>query len=102
MAVPTATHTRWLYLVYRDDQMAMPRLLITTWLDLAIVETLSLPEEPRRRLWFVLDEWDSLGKVDSLRSGLTKLRKYGGAVVAGLQTMANCAPAMDTTKPRFC
>jgi hypothetical protein len=81
-------HARWLYLVYRDDQMAMLRLLITTWLDLAIVETLSLPEERERRLWFVLDEWDSLGKVDSLRSGLTKLRKYGGAVVAGLQTMA--------------
>jgi type IV secretory pathway TraG/TraD family ATPase VirD4 len=81
-------HTRWLYLVYRDDQMAMLRLLVTTWLDLALVETLSLPEQPLRRLWLVLDEWDSLGKVDSLRSGLTKLRKYGGAVVAGLQTMA--------------
>jgi type IV secretory pathway TraG/TraD family ATPase VirD4 len=68
--------------------MAMLRLVITTWLDLAIVETLSVPEQPQRRLWFVLDEWDSLGNVDSLRSGLTKLRKYGGTVVAGLQTMA--------------
>jgi hypothetical protein len=45
-------------------------------------------EDSLRRLWFVLDEWDSLGKVDSLRIGLTKLRKYGGAVIAGLQTMA--------------
>jgi hypothetical protein len=26
----------------------------------------------------VPDEWDSPGKVDSLRGGLTKLRKYGG------------------------
>jgi type IV secretory pathway TraG/TraD family ATPase VirD4 len=66
----------------------MLRLLITTWLDLAIVETLSLPEQPHRRVWLVLDEWDNLGKVDSLRSGLTKLRTYGGAVVAGLQMMA--------------
>jgi hypothetical protein len=39
-------HTWWLYPVYRDDQMAMLRLLVTTWLDLALVETLSLPEQP--------------------------------------------------------
>lgn len=41
-------HGAWLYLVYRDDQMTMLRLLITTWLDLAIVETLSLPEQAHR------------------------------------------------------
>jgi type IV secretory pathway TraG/TraD family ATPase VirD4 len=80
--------TPWLYLVYRDDQMALLRLLIATWLDLAIVETLGLDEQPARRIWFVMDEADSLGKVASLRDGLTKLRKYGGAVVAGLQTIA--------------
>jgi hypothetical protein len=84
-------NVRWLYLVYRDDQMALLRLLVTTWLDLAIIETLSLSERPDRRFWFVLDEWDSLGKVGALRDGLTKLRKYGGAVVAGLQTMEFCS-----------
>jgi type IV secretory pathway TraG/TraD family ATPase VirD4 len=35
-----------------------------------------------------MDELDSLGKVTSLRAGLTKLRKYGGACVSGLQTIA--------------
>jgi hypothetical protein len=29
----------------------MLRLLITTWLELAIVETLSLPEQAYRCLW---------------------------------------------------
>jgi hypothetical protein len=86
--VAEGSATRWLHLVYRDDQMAMLRLLIATWLDLAIVETLSMPEQAERRLWFVMDELDSLGKVGSLRGGLTKLRKYGGIVVAGLQTIA--------------
>jgi len=79
---------RWLHFVYRDDQMAMLRLLVATWLDFAIVETLSMPEQPGRRLWFIMDELDSLGKIGSLRGGLTKLSKYGGIVVAGLQTIA--------------
>lgn len=35
-----------------------------------------------------MDELDSLGRVSSLRAGLTKLRKYGGVCVNGLQTIA--------------
>jgi type IV secretory pathway TraG/TraD family ATPase VirD4 len=71
----------WLFLTYRDDQMALLRYLVATWLELAIVEGLSLSENPTRRLWFIMDELDSLGKVTSLRGGLTKLRKYGGCCV---------------------
>lgn len=78
----------WLFLTYRDDQMALLRYLVATWLELAIVEGLSLSENPTRRLWFIMDELDSLGKVTSLRGGLTKLRKYGGCCVCGLQTIA--------------
>jgi hypothetical protein len=40
-----------LYLVYRADQMAFLRLLIATWLDLAIIETLGLDEPPARRIF---------------------------------------------------
>lgn len=81
-------HDRWLYLTYRDAQMAMLRTLVATWLEIAIVEGLSLSESPDRRLFFIMDELDSLGKVSSLRAGLTKLRKYGGVCVNGLQTIA--------------
>ena len=79
---------RWLFAVYRDDQMALLRLLIACWIDIAVIELLSQPEAPERRIWFVLDEMDSLGKVGAMRDGLTKLRKYGGAVISGLQTIA--------------
>lgn len=78
----------WLYLTYRDDQMALLRNLVACWLELAIVEGLTLSENPNRRLWYIMDELDSLGKVSSLRAGLTKLRKYGGVCVSGLQTIA--------------
>lgn len=39
-------HDKWLYLTYQDNQMAMLRNLVATWLELAIVEGLSLSEEP--------------------------------------------------------
>ena len=80
--------TSWLFVTFRDDQLGLLRLLVATILELATVEGLSLAEDPERDLWFILDEADSLGKVSSLRAGLTKLRKYGCKVVVGLQTIA--------------
>jgi len=86
--VQDATRTGWLFVTYRDDQMGMLRGLVASLLELGIVEGLSLSENQDRGLWFVFDEVDSLGKVSSLRSGLTKLRKYGGRCVLGLQTVS--------------
>lgn len=78
----------WVFVTYRDDQSALLRALVSTLLELAIVEGLSLSEDTSRDLWYVFDEVDSLGKVSSLRSGLTKLRKYGCKCVLGLQTIS--------------
>jgi len=78
----------WLFITYRDDQMQMLREFVASLLDLAIVEGLSLSEDTDRDLWYVFDEVDSLGKITSLRAGLTKLRKYGGKVLLGLQTIS--------------
>jgi len=80
--------SNWLFITYRDDQMGLLRNLVAAFLEMGIVEGLSLSENPERGLWFVMDEVDSLGKITSLRAGLTKLRKYGGRCVLGLQTVA--------------
>lgn len=53
-----------------------------------MVEGLSLSENQERGLWYVFDELDSLGKISSLRAGLTKLRKYGGRCILGIQTIS--------------
>jgi len=82
------TNRNCLFLTYTDAQMAELRNLVACWLELAIVEGLSLTESQSRRLWFIMDELDSLGRIMSLRAGLTKLRKYGGVCVSGLQTIA--------------
>lgn len=83
----------WVFLTYRDDQLALLRNLVATMLEIGIVECLSLDESDTRQLWFIMDEFDSLGKVPALKHGFTKLRKYGGRCVCGLQTVAQ---ARDT------
>jgi len=68
--------------------MGLLRNLVATFLEMALVEGLSLSEDQDRALWYIMDEVDSLGKIATLRGGLTKLRKYGGRCVLGLQTIA--------------
>jgi type IV secretory pathway TraG/TraD family ATPase VirD4 len=80
--------TDWLFLTYRDDQMGMLKNLVAACLEMAIVEGLSLSEDQDRGLWYAFDELDSLGKISSLRAALTKLRKYGGRCILGIQTIS--------------
>jgi hypothetical protein len=78
----------WLFATYQDDQLEMLRFLISTVVDIAAVATLSLTQSPSRRVFFSLDEFDSIGKVDSVISLLTKGRKYGASAWVGIQTIA--------------
>jgi hypothetical protein len=78
----------WLFLTVRDATATLQRPLVSAVLDLTISAALTLPPDPARRLWLVLDEFDSLGTISGLLDALTKGRKYGLAVVAGLQSVA--------------
>lgn len=78
----------WLFIVYRDDQFNTLRSLVSTLMELGIVEGLSLSIAPDRDLWFIMDEVDSLGKVNSLSKALSRFRKYGCKCVLGLQTIS--------------
>lgn len=77
-----------LFLAYQDSQLSYLRPLLGAWLALAVREVLSLPEDPDRRVWFVMDELDSLGTVDGLKDALTKGRKYGLSAIAAIQSIA--------------
>jgi hypothetical protein len=77
-----------LYINVRDKQFDLLRPLVSSWIWLAITETLSLPEDDTRRLWFLLDELASYNQLPKLAEALAKLRKYGGCVVAALQDVA--------------
>lgn len=76
-----------LFLPYRADQIAALRSVISTWMRIAIFQTMSQGEGDRR-LWFVIDELDALGNIDGLKDALARLRKFGGRCVLGFQSIA--------------
>jgi type IV secretory pathway TraG/TraD family ATPase VirD4 len=77
-----------LWMPYQAKQIPALRGLISCWMGLAISETLSLPESKTRRIWFHVDELDALGRIQGLKDALARLRKMGGCVVLGLQSIA--------------
>lgn len=78
----------WVYLSYRDDQLASIRPLIAAWVDVVATAILTLQEDRERRVWLVLDEFAGLGKIQSIEPFLTKARKCGGCALLGLQAIS--------------
>src|SRR5699024_1120529 len=62
------------------------RPLVSAWADVFITSVLSMPEDRHRRWWMFIDELASLEALPSLEAGLTKGRKNGLRIVAGLQS----------------
>ncbi|MNR71399.1 Coupling protein TraD [compost metagenome] len=83
-----AEHSGFLFVTYREDQLDSLRSLIGCILDVASRAILSLSPNPERRIWLVLDEFASIGKVQSIEAVATKARKNGGCLLLGLQTVS--------------
>ena len=77
-----------LFITWREDMQSSLMPLISTWIDILANAVLSLPPSEDRRIWLVLDELGGLGKISSLESALTRGRKHGLCVIAGLQSTA--------------
>lgn len=89
---------RWLFLSARPDQRETLRPLISGWLDTALNALMSLPPDPERRFWFIIDELPSLQKLPSLEIGLAEARKYGGCILAGVQSIPQLATTYGHTQ----
>jgi hypothetical protein len=85
-----------LFLPYSANEIATLRSIISTWMRLAIFETMNSGDgregrgdQPSgRRLWFAIDELDALGAIDGLKDALARLRKFGGRCILGFQSIA--------------
>ena len=84
---------QWLFLSVKPDQRETLLPLITGWLDTAINALMTLSPEYSRRLWFIIDELPSLQKLPSLETAMAESRKYGGCILAGVQSF----PQLSTT-----
>lgn len=77
-----------LFIPWREDQAEALKPLISAWVDVLCSAVLSLPPDKNRRLWLFIDELASMEKLASLEAALTKGRKHGLRVVAGLQAVS--------------
>lgn len=75
-----------LYLTWREDMLASLRPLVSCWFDIFCRAILSVPESEAQSIWGIIDELESLDKLATLNSAMTKGRKHGLRIVAGLQT----------------
>ena len=77
-----------LYITWREDMLDSLRPLVSAWVDILVSSVLTLPADRPSPLWLILDELASLQRLSSLEAGLTKGRKHGLRVVAGVQSVA--------------
>lgn len=77
-----------LFITWREDMTSSLAPLMACWIDVLCTATLSLSPHLDRRIWLLLDELASLGKISTLEAALTKGRKHGLCCVAGLQSTA--------------
>ena len=87
---------QWLFLNARPDQRETLRPLLSCWIDTSISSLMSLAPDPNRRLWFILDELPTLQKLPSLALGLAEARKYGGCMMAGVQSVSQISRTYGT------
>ena len=62
--------------------------LVATWINISVLALMNQPEDFKRRVWFLIDELASIGKIPSLTDAVTRIRKYGGSVVATIQNIS--------------
>lgn len=78
----------WLFLSFRDDQLQAIRPMLAAVLDIAASAVLSLPASFDRRIFFAIDEFASLGQINSIEPLLTKGRKVGAVAMLGVQAIS--------------
>ncbi|HNA62639.1 MAG TPA: type IV secretion system DNA-binding domain-containing protein [Rhabdochlamydiaceae bacterium] len=78
----------WLFLTCSPQHRSSSIPLISTWLSIAISNLLQLNPDPKRRLWFILDELPRLNRLKDLENFLTESRKFGGCGVLSIQSPA--------------
>jgi type IV conjugative transfer system coupling protein TraD len=77
----------WLFITSRSQYHHEIKPLISMWLGLAMKSIQSLNPDPNRRIWIIMDELASLHRLEMLSDTLADIRKFGGCVAIGIQSI---------------
>lgn len=77
----------WLFLATKPSSRQLTGSIIACLTELALCQLLDIGIKEDRRLWFVIDELSSLGKLPALPTLMSEGRKYGSSIICGLQSL---------------
>lgn len=77
----------WLFLSTKPSSRELTQTLNACLMELALCELLDIGIKENRRLWFVIDELSSLGKLPAFATLMSEGRKYGASIICGLQSL---------------
>lgn len=78
----------WLFITSRSKYHKEIKPLISLWLGLAMQGIQSLKPNTNRRIWLIMDELASLHRLEMLSDTLSDIRKFGGCVAVGIQSIS--------------
>ena len=78
----------WLWIGYRDSTYPFLRSFISMATSIAVTFAMDLSEDRERRFFFITDELATLDPLAMLSEALAKIRKRGGCVLSGVQTLS--------------
>lgn len=85
----------WLFLPVQKKYKASARTIMAVQIELISNFILSQPTNRQRRIWFVIDELPSLGKLSVLPELLAEGRGYGVAMVLAIQNFSQLLKHYD-------
>lgn len=77
-----------MWITWREDMLPAQKPLVSCWLDVICASSLAADESAAKELHLVVDELDSLEKLNLLVSTATKARKHLFHIFAGFQSYA--------------
>ncbi|STX81270.1 putative conjugative transfer protein TraD [Legionella busanensis] len=78
----------WLFITSRSQYHKEIKPIVSLWLGLAMQAVQSLEANHNRRIWLIMDELASLHRLEMLSDTMADIRKFGGCVAIGIQSIA--------------
>ncbi|MCL2661618.1 MAG: type IV secretion system DNA-binding domain-containing protein [Acidobacteriaceae bacterium] len=75
----------WIFITSQPRQRELLRPLQSLWIDLLILNLMTVPEQDQKKVWFVIDELASLQKLPQFHTAITESRKSRNPLLIGFQ-----------------